>query len=338
MTADKQPDNTDFTLNHLDETTTAADHPVSVESDSQPDQELLDSGLNTFNADEQIGAQDLTPAEPEAAISMPDSALPEQIAPPEQPAPPVASEQPDFSSDRFPPIAAVDATKQTIDKPVTASDPLHHSHSKTTDNNHAEPPTNPLCRPTLLAGLALILAVVAIAIALTQKPADTPSTEAFDNGSITDIENRLELLEQDTGRLQEHEQRFTDLQERLTALNQRIGTLSQQLAQNSQRAAPRPVSRPAQPSVKSLPPAISAPLQSGWIINIAASQSLQAAKNEQSRLQQRGINTMLTPVTKNGKTWYRLHTPAFDSREHADAYKRTLAGKYGIKDAWTQKQ
>ncbi|PIP03435.1 MAG: SPOR domain-containing protein [Zetaproteobacteria bacterium CG12_big_fil_rev_8_21_14_0_65_54_13] len=235
---------------------------------------------------------------------------------------------------------AVDAMETETDEAADMESPAYESITAT---DRPEPPvqhTEPAIGdtdgqspgqrlPTILAVVAILLS----ALALLMSPGGT------DHGSdTTDSSTRIQSLEQ---RLSAQEQLRIQSEARLGALQDQITSLASFVAAmpRKQVSAPRvitPVTAAPAPK-RSVKPATTQAHQGGWVINLVSLDSHAAAKKEQSRLLGLGIKADISQTTIRGSLWYRLRSHSFANRDDADAYKRSLAVKYGIKDAWTQK-
>ena len=106
------------------------------------------------------------------------------------------------------------------------------------------------------------------------------------------------------------------------------------------KAKRTPVSKKARKPVKQkkviTPATPAATVQQGgnWVINLSSFATTKAADAELKRLTKLGISAEKVHVNSQGKTWYRIRITGFSNAEQAKAYSKTLARKYGIRDAW----
>ncbi|MDX8405787.1 MAG: SPOR domain-containing protein [Mariprofundus sp.] len=240
-------------------------------------------------------------------------------------------------SEPFAPISAAPHARSSQQEhsadtePVRATDPLL---AAATDRASAGQP-NYRQLPIIIAGCAALLAFIAIILNLGGTSSDKPMMAITDSDSFIGLEQRINALEALNMQQQTDKEQLSLLQEQVTRLEERIVLLAQRPARIKQRPATKPAVIPVRTTTKKQAPVSRT---GGWVLNLAALQTLTAAKNEQARLQKSGLTTEITPFSSGGKKLYRVHSPAFDSKAMADAYKSTLASKYGIKDAWAQKR
>lgn len=320
----KKSDDSDFALNHLD--------------DSAPPPHIHDEPL-TFDSMPPLGHNQEPGAE--------ESAFPFGNAWENTPPPPVA----DFSS-RTEPV--IKAEPDELYDPYTSHHPDHEStHEPPSEpiHNDMPPPSaatpatgNPqmetLLRyaPGITAAIALVVSLIALASGSHTIPQDNSAVEEAYNNRIQQLERQVADLElQKNHQPADYDEQINQLQEQFATLARGVSELSRR--QQDQKTSPPP----ARPQVNATAPSTS-PVHhashtatSGWAINIVSLDSLAAARKAQQRLQAEGITTEIAETTIRGKTWYRIHTQIFPGRDKADAYKKMLAEKHGIKDAWTQK-
>ncbi|MFU8837412.1 MAG: SPOR domain-containing protein [Thiohalomonadaceae bacterium] len=91
----------------------------------------------------------------------------------------------------------------------------------------------------------------------------------------------------------------------------------------------------AEPEVVTpLPSSTEASRSGGWSINLISLSSEKDARTEMARLRQMGIRVEMQEAQRDGRTWFRLQVPGFDSREGARAYIATIQQQTGINNAW----
>ncbi|TLS76222.1 hypothetical protein FE236_07495 [Mariprofundus erugo] len=261
----------------------------------------------------------------------------------------------DFSSRTEPVIKATDPddlydpyqshrSKSDV-KAEPVSEPIHHAADMNPPSAAAAANGNQMdtllrYAPAALASVAMILSLIALASGGTTVTQDNSPIEEAYNSRLQQLERQVADLELQKNRQpSDYEEQISQLQEQFATLARGVAEISKR--QQEQRAAPAPApahsqthaSTPVTSPVRS----VSHSTTSGWAINIVSLDALATAKKAQQRLQAQGISTEISETTIRGKTWYRIHTPVFPNREQADAYKKMLAEKHGIKDAWTQK-
>jgi len=324
---DKKTDSEDFALNHLDDT---ADFDPFYDDQKQPE-----AGIPAADA-------------PLASHPrFPDS---EKVHDPY--AAPWDGDNQHLSGfpDRMEPTVAAhdmmtrDAEEEASYEPADMEPPVY---AKIAATDRPEPPlqrTAPAIDDTdgeaSAQRLPIILAVVAIllsALALVMSPggSDHGSDATDSSARIQSLEQRLSAQEQlRTEQAQTSEARLGELQDQITSLASLVAGLPRKQATTPRVITPVTAAPAARRSVKAAAPTAH---QGGWVINLVSLDSHAAATKEQSRLLGLGIKADISQTTIRGSSWYRLRSQSFASRDEADAYKRSLAIKYGIKDAWTQK-
>ena len=97
----------------------------------------------------------------------------------------------------------------------------------------------------------------------------------------------------------------------------------------------------------SLPPPISrvdiAPVQravhsGGWVLNISSVSDAESARQEVSRLNAMGINAESARAVSNGRVWYRIRIPGFNSHDEAVRARPSIEARLGIRDTWVGKR
>jgi cell division septation protein DedD len=142
----------------------------------------------------------------------------------------------------------------------------------------------------------------------------------------------------------------------LGAIEQRLASL--EAAQQTGHAV-APASTPSQAAPSSSPRLVSGPQgeaasvpkaftpapstteasrSGGWSINLVSLSNEQDARIEMTRLRQLGIRVEMQEAQRDGRTWYRLQVPGFDSREGARAYIATIQQQTGINNAWVMRE
>ena len=86
--------------------------------------------------------------------------------------------------------------------------------------------------------------------------------------------------------------------------------------------------------VTPIPSSTEASRSGGWSINLISLSSEKDARTEMARLRQMGIRVEMQEAQRDGRTWFRLQVPGFDSREGARAYIATIQQQTGINNAW----
>lgn len=82
-----------------------------------------------------------------------------------------------------------------------------------------------------------------------------------------------------------------------------------------------PVQQPARPS-------------GGWVLNITSVSDQESAYQEVNRLRSMGINAESARAVSNGRTWYRIRIPGFNSHDEAVRARPGLEARLGIRDTW----
>lgn len=79
-------------------------------------------------------------------------------------------------------------------------------------------------------------------------------------------------------------------------------------------------------------------IQNGdWVINLVSFHAIDNANAYIAQLKQRGIHTDMVPVTIKGKSWYRIRTIGFASKQDAEKQQQILARKLKLNSAWVSK-
>jgi cell division septation protein DedD len=129
-------------------------------------------------------------------------------------------------------------------------------------------------------------------------------------------------------------------QQGLQALAERIDVLEQR--QVPVPVNPLPVAASSKPLVQKVEPVAIAPpspaKHDGWAINLMSVTSADIAKEELARLRKLGVRAEQQVVNQDGKTWYRLLVPGFDSHDGAKAYIDTVEKQTGFSSAWVVKE
>jgi len=329
---DKKTDGDDFALNHLDE-----DVPYNPAYD-----ESISNDAATSLIDESLTN---APFNPEAEREIDPFAAWDGNA------------SPDFPERREPRIGSRD------DRTAASADMFAHDSARPDDHddlNHPQPSStgdepesvkfdmsphtadsadesSSMPRlPVILAVLAMLLSILAIVLHLGRSDHANPTAYFENSARIQALEQQLSSQEQlRTEQQQAFEAQLEHLQEQVISLSGMVTALP--------RKQPAVAAKTITPKVasvaKSTKPTVSpATAHSGeWVINIVSLDSRSAATREQSRLLKRGLKTEVAEISVHGRIWYRVRSHGFTTREEADRYKQTLASKYGIKEAWTQK-
>lgn len=78
--------------------------------------------------------------------------------------------------------------------------------------------------------------------------------------------------------------------------------------------------------------------QGGWVINLISLSNEKVAREQLSRLRKAGVRVELQHAQQDGKSWYRLRVPGFNSYEGARAYIETVEKQAGVQNAWVAKE
>jgi len=78
------------------------------------------------------------------------------------------------------------------------------------------------------------------------------------------------------------------------------------------------------------------PIQSsgGWVVNITSVSDQESAYQEVNRLRSMVINAESAHAVSNGRTWYRIRIPGFNSHDEAVRARPGLESRLGIRDTW----
>ncbi|MDQ6993628.1 MAG: SPOR domain-containing protein [Mariprofundus sp.] len=220
-------------------------------------------------------------------------------------------------------------------------DPLPDPHHAT------ESPTNNVPRkegkaakkrpslPTILVCTTLLFVLLITVISLNSRTTNEPANQTADNQRIQNLEHRLSTLEQLRQATNPMQSQLTQLEENVAALTTKLQALASSQHRNTEqshtKAAPPPPS-PKHSIVKK-----DQTLQTAWVINIASLKSLSQATTEQARLLQHGIKTAVSEITIKHKTWYRIHSRSFSTKEEAIAYNKEITNRFSMKGSWLQK-
>jgi len=156
-----------------------------------------------------------------------------------------------------------------------------------------------------------------------------------------ELTKRVEQLENNlTDMNRSHRQEIMRLKQRLNkatpATRQETGSQPRSKTKRTTARKKTAVKKPAK-SKKAITPATPASTgqQAGnWVVNLSSFATARAADAELKRLAKLGITAEKAHVNSQGKTWYRIRITGFASAEQAKTYSKTLASKYGIRDAW----
>ena len=81
--------------------------------------------------------------------------------------------------------------------------------------------------------------------------------------------------------------------------------------------------------------ASSAPVSGrGWALNVASHADAASAEQQAARLRSAGYLVAVQPATVNGKSWYRVQVPGYESQQAAKAAAQELQAKLGLKGVW----
>lgn len=326
---DKKTDGDDFALNHLDE---------DVPYDPLYDESTVNDATTTL-IDESLTNDHFIP-EPGNEVS-PFAASDESTPPdsPERREPKVGSH--DSRATKSADLFAHDSTRPDD------HDDLNQQHPLAVDDERFDMPPHPADStddpssmprlPIILAALAMLFSILAIALHLGGSGEHAnPAADIENSARIQALEQRLSSQEQlRIQQKQAFETQLDHLQEQVISLSGMITALPRKQPTVTAKNIIPKASSVAKLSKPTVTPATSH--RGEWVINIVSLDSLSAANKEQSRLRKRGLKTEVAEITVHGRIWYRVHSQGFASKEEADRYKQTLASKYGIKDAWTQK-
>ncbi|MDQ7011427.1 MAG: SPOR domain-containing protein [Mariprofundaceae bacterium] len=177
------------------------------------------------------------------------------------------------------------------------------------------------------AGFATLLGLIGFAVA---------AGALWMNLELTKRVEQLENSLADMNRNHRHE--IMKLKQRLNKAVPATRPAASSPARSKAKMAP--VGKKARKVVKQkktiTPATPAATVQQGgnWVINLSSFATAKAADAELKRLTKLGISVEKVHVNSQGKIWYRIRITGFSNAEQAKAYSRTLAGKYGIRDAW----
>jgi len=337
---DKKTDDEDFALNNLD-----------VTNDYDP----LYDGQDSLNADEPLANNPYIPAseqEPAPFAAPWDDDTFTSPGLPERREPKVGThgdstpynadyaETDAFDPDEeLPPHADAETAVIADSSGAVMNPPVEHT-TQPPDDTDEQPSGYSL--PTILAIVAMLFSLAAVALNLGESHHGNALDDADSSVRIQLLEQQLsEQAQLNVQQKQSFDSQLSQLQDQITSLAHLVAALPRKQTIEQATAVTKPITPksapPSQWSKKTITPAPVAGNHGAWVINIVSLDSSSAAKKEQSRFMALGIKTEIAQTSIHGKAWYRLHSQGFASREQADAYKKTLAAKYGIKDAWTQK-
>lgn len=124
---------------------------------------------------------------------------------------------------------------------------------------------------------------------------------------------------------QSNEEALADIQQRLERLEARP------VASAARPAASAPVSQASKPITTTASQA------GAWSINLISLSNEKDARSEMERLRKQGVRVEMREAEHQGRTWYRLQVPGFESREGAKAYITTIEQQTGIANAWVSR-
>ncbi|EAU54128.1 SPOR domain-containing protein [Mariprofundus ferrooxydans] len=330
---DKKTDGDDFALNHLDE-----DVPYDPLYDESTDNDvttsLIDESLTNAPFIPEPG-NEVSPFAAWDKSTSPDSA--------ERREPRVGShdDRTAASADLFAHDSAEPGDHDHLNQQQSPamdneSEPVRFDMTPHAADNTDEPSPLQQRLPIILAALAMLFSLLAIALHLGGSGDASPTADIENSSRIQALEQRLSSQEQlRIQQKQAFETQLNHLQEQVISLSGMITALPRKQPTVTAKTITPKASSVAKSSKPTVTPATSH--RGEWVINIVSLDSLSAANKEQSRLRKRGLRTEVAEITVHGRTWYRVRSQGFVSKEAADRYKQTLASKYGIKDAWTQK-
>jgi len=118
-----------------------------------------------------------------------------------------------------------------------------------------------------------------------------------------------------------------------TAPSQNYDSYNTQPAQNygsyNNGSLPPPISR------VDIAPVRQAVRTSGsWVLNITSVSDAESARQEVSRLSAMGINAESARAVSNGRIWYRIRIPGFNSHDEAVRARPSIEARLGIRDTW----
>lgn len=73
---------------------------------------------------------------------------------------------------------------------------------------------------------------------------------------------------------------------------------------------------------------------SGWVLNITSVSDQESAYQEVNRLRSMGINAESSRAVSDGRIWYRIRIPGFNSHDEAVRARPGLESRLGIRDTW----
>lgn len=130
-------------------------------------------------------------------------------------------------------------------------------------------------------------------------------------------------------RMTELAQGLDRLQEELDKLGKRVDGLAAKPAAAAP-AASKPAARLATPAAPKAAQAAAAG-KGSWMVIIASLSDLESAEKERQRMQKAGFSVEVQTTLISGRTWYRVCATGFKTREEARAYGDTLRDRMRVK-------
>lgn len=124
---------------------------------------------------------------------------------------------------------------------------------------------------------------------------------------------------------QSNEEALADIQQRLERLEARP------VVSAARPASTAPVSQASKATTAT------ASQGGAWSINLISLSNEKDARSEMERLRKQGVRVEMRAAEHQGRTWYRLQVPGFESREGAKAYITTIEQQTGIANAWVSR-
>ena len=265
-----------------------------------------------------------------------------------------SSQQQEIELEVAPAIAAAAATAGMAQAATSSkSSPLRDS----SDSARYAAPARAVAsgRSSMFALIFSLLAVVGAAVAIMlvlMQPVTQPVVEMAPRQDTLAIDRLRADVSSLTARINELaviiEGPMSHLREsnegQLEALQQRVEKLEGAAASMVAASPPDTAARsaPARPQARAAKPE-PAPLVSpaarsgGWSINLVSLSNEKDAETELARLRQQGIRVEMQKAVRDGRTWYRLQVPGFDSYEGARAYIETIQKQTGVSNAWVSR-
>lgn len=356
-----QPDETTTDLDALDAFLNEFGQGGSAQSEVEVAEEAPQQALDEVAAaaeDEPVGGMDLDLDTLTDEVDVPELSVASEVAPDDlnldvvedmaAPEPPQRSAARGFSGDLFSAAPAAPAAAAAAPVSIMAADDESPTDSKTLDVSTIGVALFSLVIAAVAAWFAVSLHgqmndLRAELAQLRQQPAGViagPDRQTQDNLALLSqrVNEMAVLLDgpmshmSDTGtQLNAVNARLEELEQRLAGLREHVTTAERPAQPVAKAPEPPKAAAPApQPAPKPVATASKPAASGSWVVNVASLTDAKAAATEQQRLKQAGFNVEVKTAQMEGRTWYRVRTGGFSSREEAQVYSDMIRHKMGV--------